>query len=143
TAVTDKGLKILSPLVLKYLTLPEQAQTDLGLVNYLAALQRPDELDLAGWHLTAKGLQKIGELKTLKSLSLRGTGATDDTLEMLGRLAKLDVLSFSAPRVSVQGVRCLAKAPKLRCLRLPSSFSEKDVRSLRPVFPGVPLLRGD
>jgi hypothetical protein len=68
--VTDAGLAVLAGLKLKTLTIPRQAQTDLGLKHYLAATNSPTTLDLSGWCVTDAGLAHLAGLTSLQELNL-------------------------------------------------------------------------
>ena len=77
TNITDMGVENLAGFNLKKLGLPRQAQTDIGLKHYLAALHRsPTVLILNNWQVTDAGLTSLVNLTSLRVIDLLGTQVT-------------------------------------------------------------------
>jgi Leucine-rich repeat (LRR) protein len=70
TGITDEGLVHLKGLQVTYLTIPDDARTDLGLKHYLAALETKNALYLQRWKITDAGLVHLKGLTGLQKLSL-------------------------------------------------------------------------
>src|ERR1043166_7151106 len=69
--VSDDGLKHLAGMKLKILDLRDSsAKTDVGLKNYLAAVEPPKTLNLCEWNVTAAGLKELASHKELETLVL-------------------------------------------------------------------------
>ncbi len=83
TLVTDDGLKELAGMRLTELKIPGEAQTDVGLEHYLAALESPTHLVLKDWKVTDEGLKGLARIKQLRSLNLSYTQVTDAGVKRL------------------------------------------------------------
>jgi hypothetical protein len=120
TEVTDAGLSALAGRNLPVLSIPKQAQTDLGLKNYLAAVrQAPSDLSLSGWRITDAGLKELAGLKHVHTLNLNNTLVTDAGLKHLIGLKQLRSLSLAGTKVTDRGVAELRKAlPDLKVSRI-------------------------
>jgi Leucine-rich repeat (LRR) protein len=93
TQVTDAGLARLAGMNLKKLTIPTQAQTDVGLQHYLSAVEPSTRLDLDSWQITGTGLVHLTEFTNLKNLNLlRCPRVTDAGLVHLSRMIALRYL---------------------------------------------------
>ncbi len=144
TSVTDRGLAHLAGMNLVMLMPPDQAGTDLGVKNYLAA-RRPwpilylhefkgltdeglkevknlkglEELHLSGDHkITDKGLAVLAGMN-LKSLYLPNKVMTDEGLKnYLAALAPTDTLSLGFWNFGDEGLKAVAQIKGLRVLNL-------------------------
>ena len=110
TQVTDAGLGHLAGMNLKQLSIPVQAQTDIGLKHYLAAIEPSSRLYLKDWQITDAGLVHIKGLTNLESLNLNGTEVTDAGLAHLKGLTNLQGLDLRRTKITDAGVAELKKA---------------------------------
>jgi len=121
TQITDAGLEKLAGLKLKELRIPDEAETDLGLKHYLAAIEEPRELNLSGWEITDAGLAKLAGMKNLQHLYLEGTGITDAGLVHLAGMKNLQHLYLEGTGITDAGLEKLQKAlPRCRIERGPN-----------------------
>jgi len=143
TAITDKSvrelprMKNLTSLVLNATEITDRSFEAIGRITNL------QEVFSAGCaHLRGDGLKHLGNLRSLKKLSLAGTfiddqhgtelgnckslvelylGATDigdETLRMLIKCDSLEVLDVGGTAVSAKGLSALVQLPKLRKVNL-------------------------
>ena len=121
TKVTDAGLENLAGLGLKYLATPVAARTDLGLRHYVAAVDRPTELNLSYWTVSDAGLEALAGLK-LQSLIVREQTMTDVGLKhYLAAVAPAEHLDVSVNtkwKITDAGLKALAGQKQLRSLHL-------------------------
>ena len=75
--ISGAGLKGLAGLKLKWLSLPPEAKTDIGLKHYLSAVETPTQLNLTTWNITDTGLKELHGQTSLKSLTLRAVKVSD------------------------------------------------------------------
>jgi hypothetical protein len=108
SGVTDADLECLKTLSCRRLVLDRVTVCGPGLVH-LKNLPRLSELSLACPSLSFLGIRYVGELKSLKRLSLAGSGATDDSLNSLHGLANLTDLDLTGTKVTAAGVAALRK----------------------------------
>ena len=118
TQVTDAGLGHLAGMNLKQLSIPVQAQTDIGLKHYLAAIEPSSRLYLKDWQITDAGLVHIKGMTNLKTLDLRDTKVTDAGLVHLKGMTNLQTLYLSATQVTDAGLVHLKGLTKLQTLSL-------------------------
>lgn len=96
TSVTDQGLAPLAGMGLIWLSPPEQAQTDLGLKNYLAARRVWPILYLDEFKsLTDEGMKEVGKLKGLEFLHIGSDSKV--TANGLAYLAGMNLKSLYPP----------------------------------------------
>ena len=115
--ITDAGLVHLAGLNLQALAIPEQAETDLGLKHYLAALERQTDLDLSGWQITGAGLVHLKGLTNLQKLDLHST-LTDAGLVHLKGLTNLETLDLDGTQITDAGLVHLKGLTELQTLGL-------------------------
>ncbi len=99
----------LAGLKLKTLLLPF-AHNDLSLKHYLAAIEPPITLWLAGTKVTDEGLKELSGLKSLLVLGLNDRLVTYAGLKELVGLKSLRRLSLSGTKVTAAGLNELQKA---------------------------------
>lgn len=141
TAVTDNGLIALKDMRLNRLILPQEAMTDVGLKNYLDALDlQRTFLDFSNWNITDnsimhvvkfieinrlaldntkitdQGLAQINQLGNLVDLDLAGTLITDEGMRSLAQLKSLERLDISRTMITDSGLRLLRDLPKLKMI---------------------------
>lgn len=165
TKVTAEGVRHLGGRKLRALELPEAARTDLGLKNYLAAVEKLESFDNHyGWPgVTDDGLAvlsgnrslhtmswwpdaKVGPtfrkvlptLTSLDHLSLEGSAIEDEDLKILAALPKLAAVNIAGTRVTDAGLKHLAGSRTLRSLALGrTKITDAGLQDLA----GLPALR--
>ena len=95
TQITAAGLVHLKGMDLRMLDIPREAQTDLGLKHYLAAVEPPTELSLYDWNITDGGLVHLKGLAGLQTLILPNTQITDAGL---AQLSGMNLTALAIPR---------------------------------------------
>ncbi|MBI85873.1 MAG: hypothetical protein CMJ81_21975 [Planctomycetaceae bacterium] len=123
TGITATGLAHLKSLQLQKLTVADRARNDLGLKHYLAALDRPTQLELSRWNATDAGITHLRELTSLQRLDLLDTGVTDAGLEPLGTLKNLQVLHLP-DQITDAGLVHLKGLTNLKELHLPELITD-------------------
>jgi hypothetical protein len=132
-------------------------------IKKLSAFPRLRRLNLIGGQdLTNKGLEAVGELRSLESVSLRHDAVTADGLKHLARLPRLKALflwdipltkenaaalegcralerlELRSVEVSPEAVKSLQKLPRLKAIDgLYTSGAFRSADELREAFPGV------
>ena len=87
--------------------------TDEGLRNLVTPRLTSLRLNKSG--VTSRGLATIGEITSLRTLSLQGTPLTDDDLKPLAQLDKLTSLTLLNTKVTETGLETLKESmPSLR-----------------------------
>ena len=110
TSTTDKGLEALSKSAdLRSLSLGSPFYTAKG-IRTLGSLKSLESLYLDRLPV-ASSMQEIASLKSLKTLSLRGTGIGDKELSLLASLNDLEVLHVDSTLIGDSGMKA-AKAWK-------------------------------
>src|SRR5262249_33382989 len=117
TRVTDAGLKHLAGLKLKSLRIPPSAMTDLGLKNYLAAVEEAHPPSPFLYQVTDQGLKELARFKNLERLGL-GKNVTDAGLKELAGLKSLQILWLTHTKVTDAGMKELAGLKNLQTLWL-------------------------
>ncbi|HQR06812.1 MAG TPA: hypothetical protein PLN21_08325 [Gemmatales bacterium] len=123
TKITDKGLESLAGLNLDILEIPEQAKTDLGLKNYLAAInlepvKRYMGLSLSSWNISEEGLKTLAGLE-LPILEIPNMAKTDIGLKYyLAAIAKKDNLYLEKWSITGKGFREIAKYPQVQAITI-------------------------
>ena len=123
TGVTAGGLAQLENLQLQKLTVPLQAQNDLGLKHYLAALDPPATLELSPWNTTDTGLAHLRELTSLQRLNLLETRISDAGLEHLAAMHHLRHLQLPA-QITDAGLVHLRGLTHLEFLHVPELITD-------------------
>ena len=117
TDVNDKGMPGLAGLkALKRLNLGGDDVRDAGLKN-LSGLVQLEDLDLSFCRFSENGLKALNGLN-LKRLSLNQTSATDDAMDLVGKMSKLESLSLEYTAVGDAGFAKLAGITGLTELHL-------------------------
>ena len=104
TRVSDAGLKSLKGFELDGLGIPDEATTNLGLKNYLAAIKSAPGLYLYKWKITDAGLEHLKGQTHLQDLNLSATKITDAGLAHLKGLSNLESLDLTETKVTEKGV---------------------------------------
>src|SRR5262249_48862783 len=129
TKVTDAGLKELAGLRLQSLGIPNSAQTDLGLKNYLAVVEPQAAMDLRWWNLSSKGVQELAAAKELQELFLP-KGMTNKDLKHLAGLKQLWGLHLGDTQVTDDGLKELAGFKQLEVLSLLKGVTDAGLKHL-------------
>ena len=108
----------LKGLELKELTLPSQAQTDLGLKHYVAAVTTPTKLRLSRWSIGGASLAHLAGLTNLKELDLSYSWINDAGLVHLKGLTNLEQLNLYLSRITDAGLVHLKGMSQLKYLDL-------------------------
>ena len=118
TQVTDAGLVQLTGMNLKYLVIPKEARTDIGLKHYLPALERPTRLSFVGWEITDVGLASLSGLN-LQKLTIPKLVQTDLGLKhYLAALKPTTFLKLAGWQITDAGLVHLKRLPNLQKLSL-------------------------
>jgi WD40 repeat protein len=108
-SVRDADLKQLAGMNLTSLLVPDNAQTDIGLTYYLAAIRPSPDLNLAFWHVSDVSMKDVGRQKQLRALDLSYTQVTDVGLAELVGLDKLRFLDVTGTEATEVGARSLTR----------------------------------
>jgi Leucine-rich repeat (LRR) protein len=100
TAVTDVGLRHLSAIKVRHLSLADTRITDEGLET-LASMPQLEVLNISGTQITDAGLRRLQEVKSLKEVYLTLTPVTDTGMDaLLSALPSLVIKDRFRPRGS-------------------------------------------
>jgi len=83
-----------------------------------ADLEKVDELNLSGTHISDAGLKEVAKLKNLSVLYLHSNPITDAGLKELTKLKQLERLLLVDTQISDKGLKELAKLERLILLQL-------------------------
>ncbi len=103
TEVTEAGITNLAGIKLRFVQLPTDARTEIGLNNLLSILNDPVSLDLGNWRLSDQSVRKIRKLKQLEFLRLESVSLTDECVDDLTELPNLKFLNISGTKISRDG----------------------------------------
>ncbi len=118
TGVTSSGIKYLSHLPLKSLTLNQTGVSDLALPT-IAKIGTLERLELNTTMVTSAGLKSLIKLPNLKEIRLQDNNLEDSALESLTKFPKLVNLSLSKnPNLTDKAIGTLSKLTNLNVLRL-------------------------
>ena len=112
TKVTDAGLGHLKEMNLHTLKIPQHAKTDIGLKNYLRAVEPATELTLFDWQVTDAGLMHLKGLTSLQKLEIRKTSVTPLGVAELLRVLPNCIIDF-AKRSPWQSLAATAEKPAM------------------------------
>lgn len=135
TRLNDGGMYYLKPLTqVEWLSIPTDEVSADGLI-YLQGMTRLKILEAGP--IDDAGMRRLTGLRALETFSIGpNSEATDAGLESLGQLPRLKSLSLKAPRIEGTGLRHLARLPGLEGLELGTGV--RDITAL----PDFPALRG-
>ncbi len=118
TSITGTGLKYLTHLPLRVLQMNETGVSVLDSVKYIPTLE---SLELNKTLINGPSLVPITKLSNLKALRVQDDRLSDDAIESIIKLPKLEYLSLSHnPGITDDGVAKLMDLKELRSLRLAS-----------------------
>ena len=137
--IRDEGLIRLAPLR-NLMSLDVNGNENLGDAGLATLAQMPflRSLAVARTGITSAGLAAIGPHEFVMSANLERTAIDDSAIETLLTFPKLRFARFSHSRVSLAGLRALAKgAPGLAQLIPPSHWSVEDIQRFGMEFPST------
>ncbi|XP_057294102.1 uncharacterized protein LOC130622635 isoform X2 [Hydractinia symbiolongicarpus] len=127
TPVTNEGLPSIKGLKLTHLSLPDRQMVDDVTISIIAGCPL-NSLDLGGYiKLTGRCLYSISQMKSLKDLSLSNTKITDNGIELLCGLDRLEALDLSRTSISNRISVVLIALPLLETLNLSWTKVDDDV----------------
>lgn len=85
--------------------------------------------------------RRLAELPKLNALVLSGKRFDDEALEPIGRITELWDLDLGQTSISDQGVQRLARLSKLELLALPASISDASLEQLQMALPKCSMTR--
>jgi hypothetical protein len=115
--ITDEwlaGIQRISSLV--GIGVPNSEVTDAGLMHLRD--MRLEVINLYGCRITARGLDNLGGMPTLRDLNVYGAEIGDEDVERLRNFPRLEMLWLGATRVTDEGIAKLASMRTLRSLHL-------------------------
>lgn len=132
TRLNDGGMYYLKPLTrLEHLSIPLDEVSAEGLIH----LRGMVNLKTFGGRIDDAGMRQLTGLQALESLGISSNSEmTDAGLESIGQLKRLQTLTLLAPQIEGAGLRHLAKLPGLQNLGL--GAGARDISAL-PEFPSL------
>ena len=140
TQVNDEGLKLLGELPeLRQLQLVDTKVTDAG-VQYLRKFSNLESLTLQGTDVSDRGLPLLGANSELRELQL-GASITDNGLQHLLVLPKLNVLGLHQAQVTDEGLQQIRSLPSIKELWFcQTNVTDAGIKELQQALPHVTII---
>ena len=97
-------------------------------------------LEVPGSSVGDGGARSLGQMTSLRELSLDQSAVTDGGMPHLLGLTALESLNLRRTRVSSEGIRLLLDLPSLRAVSVPWHVGRRTRRALRQLRPDVVLI---
>jgi hypothetical protein len=137
TQITSGGLASLEVLERLEILGLDSAQLNERTAEWMAAQPRLAAVEIRGAGLSPAQVERLSQLRGLRSLLLTNGAATDELAPALAKLTSVEVLFLlQSPQISDRGLAPLADLPNLRHLALDgTSTTEEGVRRLQERAP--------